>query len=1335
MHRFLIGTAIVLFTAAGMVQGADLVPGSQYVFTGESVTASGLGFSGVSRLGSIQDMTYNPAALGDLRRVANSLSVGGFGVTNTLFNLGFAYPTLSGVYSLIIDYISGPQSSAWMSQWLGFRAGISKPITSDLFWGFSLDYAQAGGNNTNDWSLGIDMGILKSRNNDSFGVGFKNLSYGIVLKNIGKLSVLGSRDPFPGMGVSLGASFYPLWFDAYKLRLSSDIHFSWSPLDFQAGIGIEQTLLNILHLRAGYVYSANGIGPFTLGAGFSGVVLIQGSKTDVNVDYSASQQNFYGTPEWLHQVNLNVAWGYYDDKAPEVEIQARQTAFSPNFDGSRDEVELALGVKDNTMVDAWEVEILSPQGKVIKTFNSIEKLQVRNLSLGKAVRQIFSSRKQVEIPPVILWNGQDAEGVRVPDGKYTYLLRAWDENRNKAQTTQGQVVVDTVMPEVLVVQTNRVFSPNNDGTKDTLLISLKGKNIETNDAFVAHIRNAEGVIIKTYRSTGSVPAALEWDGGTDGGTESPEGTYSLKMEIKDPAGNRQILDLGEIRLFRAYQEVKLQASGAVFSPNNDGEKDGVMFYPTVSDSRGLESWTLSIQDTSSNTKRVLSGEKELPGEIFWDGRDPRGTLLPDGHYLYSLRLEYESGNHPSTLLQSLYLDNTPPRVEIKPEYRDFSPNRDGKRDTLKFVHVLSGQEDDVITATIRDQNGSAVYYAKSNLKDFPAQFVWNGLDRDLNPLPEGLYTYTIETLDAVGNKDKTEITGISLKTGLEKVSVNADGLALSPGNPQAREQVVFSPQVTSKEGITAMKLEILDRQGIIVRTLTSDRYVDNLIWDGKDEKGYALPDGEYKYKVSVSYTYGDEPVSTPRSVFIDTSAPRIKVASSDVAFSPNNDGRKDTFSLKLDVDNSPDDLVTLVVIQDKSGKIIRKYEWKGSVPPEIHWDGRDEQGKMADEGLYRVEIIGEDLAKNKTRQEISSIRLKKTYEELEFSSQGRAVAPNGDGNLDTLEFTSAVSTEEGLEEARLEIRDAQGKTVRSYTMKKASLPVVVWDGKDDKGKPVPDGNYSAQMSYQYDNGNLIQGEINPVILDKTPPLPRLTVSPRLFTPDGDGENDTLFINLDLDDPNGVDEWSIRIFKLEDGWQNKDPLKTWSGKGSVRQLIEWDGIGDDKDDGVESVQDYIMLVQARDNLGNVFQDSRNIIPVGVLVEKTPDGLRIRVSAVTFDVNKANLTAQTRGVLDKVIQILARIMSDPAKYGLGKNFRIEVSGHTDDTGNDDYNEKLSTQRALSVYQYLLSKDINPDILTYKGYGEQRPVKVITPEMNKTQKEKYRGRNRRVEFFIRK
>jgi outer membrane protein OmpA-like peptidoglycan-associated protein len=71
-------------------------------------------------------------------------------------------------------------------------------------------------------------------------------------------------------------------------------------------------------------------------------------------------------------------------------------------------------------------------------------------------------------------------------------------------------------------------------------------------------------------------------------------------------------------------------------------------------------------------------------------------------------------------------------------------------------------------------------------------------------------------------------------------------------------------------------------------------------------------------------------------------------------------------------------------------------------------------------------------------------------------------------------------------------------------------------------------------------------------------------------------------------------------------------------------------------------------------------------------------------------------------------------------------IEIGGHTDDQGSDDYNNRLSLARAKAVYDYLLSKGIEVSQVSYKGYGKSQPIADNDTEEG-------RAANRRTEFKI--
>ena len=84
--------------------------------------------------------------------------------------------------------------------------------------------------------------------------------------------------------------------------------------------------------------------------------------------------------------------------------------------------------------------------------------------------------------------------------------------------------------------------------------------------------------------------------------------------------------------------------------------------------------------------------------------------------------------------------------------------------------------------------------------------------------------------------------------------------------------------------------------------------------------------------------------------------------------------------------------------------------------------------------------------------------------------------------------------------------------------------------------------------------------------------------------------------------------------------------------------------------------------------------------------------------------------------------AKEIADAIKTVGGRRF--QVAGHTDSKGKDDYNMKLSQERAEAVRNYLISKGIAAERLTAKGYGETKPVADNATEEGRTQ-------NRRVEL----
>ena len=121
--------------------------------------------------------------------------------------------------------------------------------------------------------------------------------------------------------------------------------------------------------------------------------------------------------------------------------------------------------------------------------------------------------------------------------------------------------------------------------------------------------------------------------------------------------------------------------------------------------------------------------------------------------------------------------------------------------------------------------------------------------------------------------------------------------------------------------------------------------------------------------------------------------------------------------------------------------------------------------------------------------------------------------------------------------------------------------------------------------------------------------------------------------------------------------------------------------------------------------------------GAKVERVGEGIKITFSSgILFDVNRADLKDFSRAELAKLAAILN-------KYD---DTNILLAGHTDSTGSDEYNVRLSRRRAQSVSDYLSIQNVNPERFTVYGYGKSDPIASNDSADGRAQ-------NRRVEVAI--
>jgi len=154
----------------------------------------------------------------------------------------------------------------------------------------------------------------------------------------------------------------------------------------------------------------------------------------------------------------------------------------------------------------------------------------------------------------------------------------------------------------------------------------------------------------------------------------------------------------------------------------------------------------------------------------------------------------------------------------------------------------------------------------------------------------------------------------------------------------------------------------------------------------------------------------------------------------------------------------------------------------------------------------------------------------------------------------------------------------------------------------------------------------------------------------------------------------------------------------------------------------SGRNYGFSANAKDYL---FHSENLIIPPAIsvqeiymdmLLHKVKVGSKIILKNIFFDFDKTTLRPTSTAELDRLTKMLNDIPT----------LKIEISGHTDNIGSDEYNKNLSEGRAKTVVDYLIDKGIDRERLTFAGYGESQPI-----ETNDT--EEGRQMNRRTEFEV--
>lgn len=132
----------------------------------------------------------------------------------------------------------------------------------------------------------------------------------------------------------------------------------------------------------------------------------------------------------------------------------------------------------------------------------------------------------------------------------------------------------------------------------------------------------------------------------------------------------------------------------------------------------------------------------------------------------------------------------------------------------------------------------------------------------------------------------------------------------------------------------------------------------------------------------------------------------------------------------------------------------------------------------------------------------------------------------------------------------------------------------------------------------------------------------------------------------------------------------------------------------------------------------YQTTRDLKPLVKDIALVPvqENAMVVLNNLFFDLNKYEVRPESITELMEVVKFMQRNAA----------VNVEIGGHTDNTGNENYNQQLSEKRAGAVADFLISNQIAPSRIQIKGYGSKRPLKPNDSDEN-------RQLNRRIEFKI--
>ena len=598
---------------------------------------------------------------------------------------------------------------------------------------------------------------------------------------------------------------------------------------------------------------------------------------------------------------------------------------------------------------SWNIAIIDSKGKTVAQFNP-------------------QNSSELENPPsTLIFDGKNENHTMLPNGSYQASVSAKYLNGYEPPVIKSPVfVLDTTKPAAVVKASEKIFSPDGDGVKDSVTISQmitpktgapvknwKGQIVSTEDS---------AKVVKEYEFGEFPPESFVWDGIDGKGGLAQDGNYKFIITATDLAGNSAAYETANFTLDTSKAAVILSSSDVAFSPNNDRIKETITFPVVPVIKNPIASYEFVIKNENGETVKTVKGTQTPPKSFTWDGKADDGIVCSDGKYTAEISVKAESGSVAKAVTQPFVLDTKYPNLTASVPYTVFSPDGDTKKDIIP-VTVTGCTNENLWTASIVDAKGKAIRsFAWNGIVETNGKsgFDWDGTDESGNVVPDGTYSIVVKSEDIAGNAFKSEIGNIKLDNRPASAYVIAALEGISPNGDKVKDTQTFTIKTTLAEGIERWSFDIADENGKIVRTWASDsanakNLPEQIIWDGFDNSGNSA-EGYMSGNLKILYTKGNE-VEYTTSPFVCTALPpQLEVITSPEFFSPDNDGVNDDLFIKLSGKTKSSLTSWNFTINDTaSGRPFWTTGGTSAITEQIIWNGLSNTSKTSDGMAERVQ--------------------------------------------------------------------------------------------------------------------------------------------------------------------------------------------------------------------------------------------------------------------------------------------------------------------------------------------------------------------------------------------